>query len=181
MGLTLPGGAAIPAADSRRRRSAHLTGMRIVEMVKEDLRITNILTREAFENAIKVNAAIGGSTNFVVHLLAIAGRVGIDLDLEDFDKLGSDIPLLVNLMPSGKFLMEDFYYAGGLRETNPRARSFSSRSMTNCAEWPAIVYAQSPRASSRRLRWCTSSSCAWWISVPSTGETGPNSSPSPAA
>ncbi len=114
LGLTLPGGAAIPAADSRRRRSAHLTGMRIVEMVKEDLRPTAILTRQAFENAIKVNAAIGGSTNFVVHLLAIAGRVGIDLDLEDFDKLGSDIPLLVNLMPSGKFLMEDFYYAGGL-------------------------------------------------------------------
>ena len=114
LGLTLPGGAAIPAADSRRRRMAHMTGMRIVEMVKEDLRLSTILTREAFENAIKVNAAIGGSTNFVVHLLAIAGRVGVELDLEDFDRLGSELPLLVNLMPSGKFLMEDFYYAGGL-------------------------------------------------------------------
>ena len=114
LGLTLSGAAAIPAADSRRRRIAHLTGMRIVEMVKEDLRPSSILTREAFENAIRVNAAVGGSTNFVVHLLAIAGRVGIDLSLEDFDRLGSDIPLLVNLMPSGTFLMEDFYYAGGL-------------------------------------------------------------------
>ncbi len=114
LGLTLPGAAAIPAPDSRRRRAAHMTGIRIVEMVKEDLRLSNILTREAFENAIKLNAAIGGSTNFVIHLTAIAGRIGVDLDLEDFDRLGSHMPLLVNLMPSGKFLMEDFYYAGGL-------------------------------------------------------------------
>lgn len=114
LGLTLPGAAAIPAPDSRRRRAAHMTGMRIVEMVKEDLKISDVLTREAFENAIKLNAAIGGSTNFVIHLTAIAGRIGVQLDLEDFDQLGSDIPLLVNLMPSGKFLMEDFYYAGGL-------------------------------------------------------------------
>ena len=114
LGLTLPGGAAIPAADSRRRKLAHLAGNRIVEMVQEDLRLSKILTRPAFENAIKVNAAIGGSTNFVVHLLAIAGRLGVALSLDDFDRLGSRLPLLVNLMPSGKFLMEDFYYAGGL-------------------------------------------------------------------
>ncbi|MCB0016878.1 MAG: dihydroxy-acid dehydratase [Anaerolineales bacterium] len=114
LGLTLPGAAAIPAADSRRRRLAHLAGSRIVEMVKEDLRISKILTREAFENAIKVNAAIGGSSNFVIHLLAIAGRVGVELELDDFDRLGSHLPMLVNLQPSGKYLMEDFYYAGGL-------------------------------------------------------------------
>ncbi|CAN5533073.1 L-arabinonate dehydratase [soil metagenome] len=114
LGMTLSGGAAIPAADARRKVLAHLAGRRIVEMVKEDLKISKILTREAFENAIKVNAAIGGSTNFIIHLTAIAGRVGVPLVLEDFDKLGSDIPLLVNLMPSGKFLMEDFYYSGGL-------------------------------------------------------------------
>ena len=114
LGMTLPGAAAIPASDSRRRRAAHLTGMRIVEMVKEDLKPSQILTQEAFENAIVLNAAIGGSTNFVIHLMAIAGRVSVELTLEDFDRLGSHIPLLVNLMPSGKFLMEDFYYAGGL-------------------------------------------------------------------
>ena len=83
-------------------------------MVREDMTIDKILTREAFENAIMLNAAIGGSTNFVVHLLAIAGRIGVDLNLDDFDKLGSQIPLLANLQPSGKYFMEDFYYAGGL-------------------------------------------------------------------
>lgn len=114
LGLTLSGAAAIPAVDSRRKVLAQLSGRRIVEMVKEDLKIGDVLKREAFENAIKVNAAIGGSTNFIIHLTAIAGRIGVDLKLEDFDKLGSSIPLLVNLMPSGKFLMEDFYYAGGL-------------------------------------------------------------------
>lgn len=114
LGLTLSGAAAIPAADSRKKVMAQLSGRRIVEMVKEDLTIDKILTREAFENAIKVNAAVGGSSNFIIHLLAIAGRIGVDLTLEDFDTLGSKIPLLVNLMPSGKYLMEDFYYAGGL-------------------------------------------------------------------
>ncbi len=114
LGLTLSGASAIPAADSRKKVMAQLSGRRIVEMVKENLTIDKILTREAFENAIKVNAAVGGSTNFIIHLLAIAGRIGIDLKLEDFDLLGSHIPLLLNLMPSGKFLMEDFYYAGGL-------------------------------------------------------------------
>jgi L-arabonate dehydrase len=110
----LPGAAAIPAVDSRKKVLAQLSGRRIVEMVKEDLKISKILTREAFENAIKVNAAVGGSSNFIIHLTAIARRIGVDLNLEDFDKIGSKIPLLLNLMPSGKFLMEDFYYAGGL-------------------------------------------------------------------
>jgi L-arabonate dehydrase len=114
LGLSLSGAAAIPAVDSRKRVLAHLSGNRIVQMVKEDMKLSKILTREAFENAIKVNAAIGGSTNFIIHLLAIAGRIGVDLDLNDFDKLGSRIPLLLNLMPSGKYLMEDFFYAGGL-------------------------------------------------------------------
>jgi len=114
LGLTLPGVAALPAVDARKHAIAHLSGMRIVEMVKEDLRLSKILTRQAFENAIIVNAAVGGSTNFVVHLLAIAGRMGVPLTLDDFDQLGSHIPLLVNLMPSGKYLMEDFAYAGGL-------------------------------------------------------------------
>lgn len=114
LGLTLSGASAIPAADSRKKVMAQLSGRRIVEMVKENLTIDKILTREAFENAIKVNAAVGGSSNFIIHLIAIAGRIGVDLNLEDFDDLGSKIPLLVNLMPSGKYLMEDYYYAGGL-------------------------------------------------------------------
>lgn len=114
LGLTLPGAAAIPAVDSRKKVMAQLSGRRIVEMVKEDLKLSKILTRQAFENAIKVNAAVGGSTNFIIHLTAIARRIGVELDLADFDQLGSQIPLLVNLKPSGKYLMEDFYYAGGL-------------------------------------------------------------------
>ncbi|BES69543.1 IlvD/Edd family dehydratase [Marinobacter nanhaiticus D15-8W] len=114
MGLALPLNGTLPAVDSRRRVLAHLTGRRLVEMVHEDLTISKVLTREAFENAIKVNAAIGGSTNAVVHLLAMAGRLGVDLTLEDFDRLGREIPLLVNLMPSGKYLMEDFHYNGGV-------------------------------------------------------------------
>jgi L-arabonate dehydrase len=114
LGIGLPMNAAIPAVDSRRYVLAHLAGRRIVEMVHEDLKISQILTREAFENAVRVNAAIGGSTNAVIHLLAIAGRLGIDFDLADWDALGRDIPCLVNLMPSGEYLMEDFFYAGGL-------------------------------------------------------------------
>lgn len=114
LGLMLPSGAAIPGPDSRRKRLGHLTGNRIVEMVRAGTKLSAILTREAMENAIKVNAAIGGSTNFVVHLLAIAGRMGVELELDDFDRLGSGMPLLVNLMPSGEYLMEDFFYAGGL-------------------------------------------------------------------
>ena len=114
LGMSLPENAAIPAADTRRNRLAQMTGRRIVEMVKEDLRMSKILTRQAFENAIRTNAAIGGSTNAVIHLLAIAGRIGVKLELADWDKLGAQIPCILNLQPSGKFLMEDFYYAGGL-------------------------------------------------------------------
>ena len=112
--MSLPGAAAIPASDARRNTFAHLTGRRIVEMVREEVVMSKVLTREAFENAIRVNAAIGGSTNAVVHLLALAGRIGTRLELLDFDRLGHDIPLLVNLQPSGEYLMEDFFYAGGL-------------------------------------------------------------------
>ena len=114
LGMSLSGAAAIPAVDSRKKVLAQLSGRRIVDMVKEDLRMSKILTRKAFENAIMVNAAVGGSSNLIIHLTAIAGRIGVELNLEDFDKLGSKIPLLLNLMPSGKYLMEDFYYAGGL-------------------------------------------------------------------
>ncbi len=114
LGLTLPSNAAIPAADSRRKVLAQYSGRQIVEMVKQDLKPSDILTRRAFENAIKVNAAIGGSTNFVIHLIAIARRIGVDLTLDDFNTLSKNIPLLVNLQPSGKYFMEDFYYAGGL-------------------------------------------------------------------
>ncbi|MBS7544484.1 IlvD/Edd family dehydratase [Ancylobacter oerskovii] len=114
LGIGLPENAAIPAADARRALLARMAGRRIVEMVHEDLKPSDILTRDAFENAIRTLAAIGGSTNAVVHLLAIAGRIGVDLTLEDFDRLGRDIHCLVDLMPSGRFLMEDFYYAGGL-------------------------------------------------------------------
>lgn len=114
LGMQLPGCAAIPAVDSRRYVIAQKAGQRIVEMVHEDLRMSKILTRKAFENAIRVATAIGGSTNAIIHLLAIAGRCGVDLSLEDFDKLSQDLPLIVNLMPAGKYLMEEFYYAGGL-------------------------------------------------------------------
>jgi dihydroxy-acid dehydratase len=114
LGLGLPGNAAIPAADARRNLLARMSGRRIVELARQDVKPSYILTRQAFENAIRTLAAIGGSTNAVVHLLALAGRVGIDLTLDDFDRLGRDIHCLVDLMPSGRFLMEDFYYAGGL-------------------------------------------------------------------
>ncbi len=114
LGMSLPGNAAIPACDTRRNRLAQLSGRRIVEMVVEDLTMDKIMTRDAFENAIRVNAAIGGSTNAVMHLLAVAGRMGVDLSLEDWDRIGSEMPCLVNLQPSGHYLMEDFYYAGGV-------------------------------------------------------------------
>jgi dihydroxy-acid dehydratase len=114
LGVGLPGNAAIPAPDARRNELARLAGRRIVEMVREDLRLSKLLTRQAFENAIRTLAAIGGSTNAVVHLLAIAGRLGVPLELEDFDRLASEVNCLVNLKPSGEHLMEDFYYAGGL-------------------------------------------------------------------
>lgn len=114
LGMALSGNAAIPAVDARRRVMAQLTGRRVVQMVKDDLKPSDILTKPAFENAIRTNAAIGGSTNAVIHLLAIAGRVGIDLTLDDWDRCGRDVPTIVNLQPSGKYLMEEFFYAGGL-------------------------------------------------------------------
>jgi dihydroxy-acid dehydratase len=114
LGLSLPENAAIPAADSRRKVLAQMSGIRIVEMVKENLRLSDILTREAFENSIITNAAIGGSTNFIIHLLAIAGRIGVPLTLDDFDKLSASIPFIANIQPSGKYFMEDLYYAGGI-------------------------------------------------------------------
>ena len=114
IGISLTGNAAIPAVDSRRYVLAHMSGQRIVEMVKEDLCMSTILTRSAFENVVRVNGAIGGSTNAVIHLIALAGRIGIDFSLDDWDRCGKDVPTLVDLMPSGRFLMEDFYYAGGI-------------------------------------------------------------------
>jgi L-arabonate dehydrase len=114
LGIGMPTNAAIPAVDSRRYALAHMAGRRIVDMVKEDLRMSKVLTRKAFENAIRAVGAIGGSTNAVIHLLAIARRIGVELSLNDWDTLGRDVPCLLNLMPSGKYLMEDFYYAGGL-------------------------------------------------------------------
>jgi hypothetical protein len=114
LGVGLPGNAAYPAVDARRNVIARMAGRRIVEMVKEDLTLSKILTRQAFENAIRVNAAIGGSTNAAIHLIAIARRIGVELNLEDWDKFGKGVHTLVNLMPNGKYLMEDFCYAGGL-------------------------------------------------------------------
>jgi len=114
LGLTLPEASAIPAVDARKKVMAHLAGNRIVEMVNENLILSKILTKKAFQNAIKINSAIGGSTNVMIHLTAIATRIGVDIDIDEFDQLGSQMPLLVNLMPAGKYLMEDFYYAGGL-------------------------------------------------------------------
>lgn len=114
LGLSLPGNASIPAADARRKVLAHRSGNRIVEMVNENLILSRILTKPAFENAIRVNAAIGGSTNFVLHMIAIAGRIGVELKLDDFDRCSKGIPLLANLQPSGTHFVEDLYYAGGL-------------------------------------------------------------------
>ena len=114
LGMALSGNAAIPAVDSRRRVMAQMSGRRIVQMVKDDLKPSDILTKQAFENAIRTNGAIGGSTNAVVHLLALAGRVGVDVTLDDWDRCGRDVATIVNLMPSGEYLMEEFFYAGGL-------------------------------------------------------------------
>ena len=114
LGTSLPHNAAIPAVDARRYVLAQMSGTRAVEMAREGLTLSKILTREAFENAIRVNAAIGGSTNAVIHLKAIAGRIGVPLELEDWTRIGRGTPTLVDLMPSGRFLMEEFYYAGGL-------------------------------------------------------------------
>jgi L-arabonate dehydrase len=114
LGMSLPGNAAIPAVDARRYTLAQMTGRRIVDMVREDLRMSQILTRAAFENSIRLNAAIGGSTNAVIHSIALAGRVGVKVTLDDWERLGSSLPCLVNIQPSGQYLMEDFFYAGGV-------------------------------------------------------------------
>ncbi|WP_018690447.1 L-arabinonate dehydratase [Ahrensia kielensis] len=114
LGMALSGNAAIPAVDSRRRVMAQMSGRRIVQMVKDDLKPSDIMTKQAFENAIRTNGAIGGSTNAAIHMMAMAGRVGIDLTLDDWDRCGREVPTIVNLMPSGKYLMEEFFYAGGL-------------------------------------------------------------------
>jgi L-arabonate dehydrase len=148
LGVTLPHNAAIPAVDSRRYVLAHLSGMRIVEMALEDVRLSKLLTREAFENAIRANAAIGGSTNAAIHLKAIAGRIGVQLDLDDWTRIGRGTPTLVDLQPSGRFLMEEFYYAGGLPAVlrrlgevgllpHPDALTANGRSLwENCKEAP---------------------------------------------
>jgi dihydroxy-acid dehydratase len=145
LGLSLPGSAAIPAVDARRYNLAEQAGQRIVSMVTEALRPSEILDRRSFENAVRINAAIGGSTNAVVHLLALASRAEVDLRLSDFDTQAADIPLLVNLLPSGEFLMEDFAYAGGLpaviRELGDAlhgdARTITGRALTeNNADAP---------------------------------------------
>ncbi|TBW40520.1 dihydroxy-acid dehydratase [Azotobacter chroococcum] len=148
LGTSLPHNAAIPAVDARRYVLAHLSGMRIVEMVWEDLCLSKILTREAFENAIRVNAAIGGSTNAVIHLKAIAGRIGVNLELDDWTRIGRGMPTIVDLQPSGRFLMEEFYYAGGLPAVirrmdeggllpNPGALTVNGKSLgANCAQAP---------------------------------------------
>lgn len=136
LGLSLPHNGAIPAVDARRNTLANESGRRIVDMVKDDLILSKILDRRSFENAIRINAAIGGSTNAIIHLLAIAGRIGIPLSLEDFEAFGSDMPLLVDLLPSGRFLMEDFYYAGGLPavwQVLGDRLDGSARSVTGCS------------------------------------------------
>jgi len=144
MGVALPDNGAIPAVDSRRARLAHLTGRRAVGLVKEDVRLSRILTREAFENAVVANAAIGGSTNAPVHLLALAGRLGVPHALADWDRLGRDVPCLVNLVPSGQYLMEDFFYAGGvpavLRELGPRLHK-GALTVTGKSLWQNVAEA----------------------------------------
>ena len=127
LGLSLPQNAAIPAADARRKVLAQLSGSRAVEMVKENMVLSKVLTRKAFENAIIVNAAIGGSTNFIIHLLAIAGRIGVELSIDDFDALSNNVPLIANLQPSGKYFMEDLYYAGGLPVVQQELAKFLHR------------------------------------------------------
>src|SRR5262249_51259835 len=114
MGVALPFNATTPAVDAQRRRIAHESGRLIVQMAHKDVRLSKLLTLDAFENGIRLLSAIGGSTNAVIHLLAFAGRLGIPLELSDFDRLSADVPLLVDLQPSGRFLMEDLHYAGGL-------------------------------------------------------------------
>ncbi len=138
LGMTLPGLAGTPAADSRLLEMSHLTGRRIVEMVYEDLKPSDVMTRGSFVNAIVALAAIGGSTNAVVHLLAIAGRLGVDLTLDDFDEIGSHIPLLVNLQPAGKHLMEDLFRAGGLRAVLNEVKASLDHNAINVTGKPLV-------------------------------------------
>ncbi len=164
LGTSLPHNAAIPAVDSRRYVLAHLSGMRIVEMVHEDLRLSKVLTKQAFENAIRVNAAIGGSTNAVIHLKAIAGRIGVELELDDWTRIGRGMPTIVDLQPSGRFLMEEFYYAGGLPAVirrlgennllpNPDALTVNGKSLwDNCAQAPIYGEDEVIRALDNPLR-----------------------------
>ncbi len=145
LGVGLPGNAAYPAVDGRRNVIARMAGRRAVAMVHEDLKLSKIVTRQAIENAIKINAAIGGSTNLVVHMLAIAGRLGIDLTLEDFDRLASELPCILNLQPSGKYLMEDFCYAGGLPAVMKEMANHLHKDLitaTGKTVWENIQYAE---------------------------------------
>ena len=155
LGIGLPDNAAIPAVDSRRNVLGQLAGRRIVDLVREDVRMSHILTKQAFENAIRVNGAIGGSTNAVIHLIAVAGRLGVDLNLEDWDRLGRDVPTIVDLMPSGRFLMEDFYYAGGLRAVM-RVLAESGRlhedAMTVSGETIGAISREAPNYNSEVIR-----------------------------
>jgi dihydroxy-acid dehydratase len=147
LGLALPDNAAIPAVDSRRKVLAHMAGRRIVELVREDVRMSHILTRQAFENAIRINGAIGGSTNAVIHLIAVAGRLGVPLGIDDWDRLGRDVPTIVDLMPSGRFLMEDFYYAGGLKAVQralAEAGMLHLGAMTVCGQTIGEICADAP-------------------------------------
>ena len=138
LGMTLPGLAGTPAADARLLKASHESGRRIVEMVKEDLKPQDILTFGAFRNAIVALGAIGGSTNAVVHLLAIAGRAGVELTLDDFDEIGSRIPLLVNLQPAGEHLMEDLFRAGGLRAVLKEVEKHLDRQAINVTAKPLV-------------------------------------------
>jgi dihydroxy-acid dehydratase len=151
LGLSLPEGGAIPAADTRRNRLAHLSGRRIVPMVAEDLRFSRVVTRASMTNAIVTNAAIGGSTNAVVHLLALAGRLGLDVTLDDFDVHGRGVPLLVNLMPSGEHLMEDFYYAGGLPVVLREIRHLLAADATTVGGIPLVDTCTDAQCHDRRV------------------------------
>jgi dihydroxyacid dehydratase/phosphogluconate dehydratase len=155
LGIGLPDNAAIPAVDARRRVLAHMAGKRIVELVNADVRMSRIMTRQAFENAIRVNGAIGGSTNAVIHLIAIAGRLGVELTLDDWDRLGRNIPTIVDLMPSGRFLMEDFYYAGGLKavmRTLIEAGKLHADALTVTGETIGQICASAPNYNTEVIR-----------------------------
>ena len=144
LGMSLPGCAAIPAPLSERGEMSYRTGLRIVDMVKEDLTPSKILTREAFENSIVLNSAIGGSTNAPIHINAIARHVGVKLEIEDWEKVGLEIPMLVNLQPAGKYLGEDFHRAGGVpavMNTLLKAKKLHKNSLTVNGKTVADNYA----------------------------------------